>query len=49
MGSLMTKQPKPVVNNAQAPNILQLQYWGVWSYQRYVDNVQREVDKMHPG
>ena len=49
MGSLMAKQPKPVVSNPHAPNILQMHYWGVWSYQRYVDNVQREVDKMHPG
>ena len=26
MGSLISKQPKPVVNNPQAPNILQMQY-----------------------
>ncbi len=44
MGNLFNRTPQPVVHNSTAEFIMQITYCGVWSYQRYVDAVQRHVD-----
>ena len=53
MGSSKSKQKAqqqaPQVKSVEAPYIMKIQYCGGWGYEKYSNNVQREVELMSPG